>query len=233
QRLNRRLHRVESTRAAARHKNLRKKAHMPASALATHLATQRSASQDNRRPLYKATLNVVQGDCTVISDPSAALTTVLGSCIAACVRDPEVRVGGMNHFLLPADRGDQNDASLRYGCYAMEALINQVLQRGSGRRESLEIKVFGGANVNAGLGHIGHANADFVEDFIRRERLRIVSSDLRGAAARKVLFHPVTGRAFVKHVGGNQSDLVREELATAKTALDTISGGGDDAIELF
>src|ERR1700693_3574707 len=74
------------------------------------------------------------------------IVTVLGSCVSACIRDRVSGIGGMNHFMLP-DGGGENDspvsASMRYGSYAMEVLINDVLKAGA-RRENLEAKVFGG-----------------------------------------------------------------------------------------
>jgi chemotaxis protein CheD len=145
-------------------------------------------------------VHVTQGESIVIADPSRALSTVLGSCIAACVRDPLTGIGGMNHFLLPADLSADGagGASLRYGVNAMEALLNQVAAKASVERRGLEIKVFGGANVQAALGPVGHRNADFIEEFLRHEGLPIAASHLRGAKARKVVFHPDSGKVMMR-----------------------------------
>src|ERR1700712_2680494 len=104
---------------------------------------------------------VHQGDCLVASEGDVTFSTVLGSCISACVRDVRARVGGMNHFLLAEQSGSARDrygASARYGAYAMEQVINSVLSRGSGSKSNLEVKVFGGGLINAALIDIGAKN---------------------------------------------------------------------------
>ncbi len=192
-------------------------------------------SMKRRVPSYRATLSVGQGDCMVISDPTAALQTILGSCISACIYDPRANIGGMNHFLLPTHGSNSDSASWRYGCFAMESLINQVLLRGCGKREYLEVKVFGGGNIQAGNGTIGHDNADFVESFLNREGLRVIAKDLRGSEPRKVLFHPTSGKAFMKHSKGDVFALAQKELSDAKKAVEikTDKYASDDDIELF
>lgn len=130
------------------------------------------------------------------------LMTVLGSCVAACLHDPFAGIGGMNHFMLPDDGADAGAAaseSMRYGAYAMEVLINELIKAG-GRRERLEAKVFGGAAVLAGMTtiNIGDRNADFVRRYLALERIRITAEDLQGVHPRKVAFMPHTGRAMVK-----------------------------------
>ena len=124
------------------------------------------------------------------------IVTVLGSCIAACIRDPIAQVGGMNHFMLPeSDDGAWGaaSASLRYGNFAMERLINDILCRG-GHRSRLEIKVFGGARMIGNTALIGPQNADFVEAYLKDEGLPIAAAHLRGAHARRVHYFPLTGR---------------------------------------
>ena len=135
------------------------------------------------------------------------IITVLGSCVAACVRDPFAAVGGMNHFMLPeSDSGawGKASASLRYGNFAMERLINDILSHG-GRRQNLEVKVFGGASVIGNGAQIGLRNADFVEAYLREEGVPIAASSLRGVHARRIHYHPVTGRV-------RMLELPREEL---------------------
>jgi chemotaxis protein CheD len=140
-------------------------------------------------------VHVTQGESHVSTDPQVVMTTVLGSCIAACIRDPQAGVGGMNHFLLPDagdGRGTGGDA-VRYGAYAMELLINDLLKRGA-RRERLEAKIFGGAKLFDGLSDVGASNAAFAERFLRDEGIPIVSSSTGGVSARRVEFWPTSGR---------------------------------------
>jgi chemotaxis protein CheD len=129
------------------------------------------------------------------------IVTVLGSCVSACIRDRVTGIGGMNHFMLP-DSGDGDSpisASMRYGTYAMEILINDLLKAGA-RRENLEAKVFGGGNVLRGFVaiNVGERNAQFVKDYLRAENIRVVAEDLNDIWPRKVYFFPRTGKVLVK-----------------------------------
>ena len=177
---------------------------------------------------------VHQGDCHVSGD-EVTFSTVLGSCVSACVRDKAVNYGGMNHFLLAEQSGSSRDrygASARYGAFAMEQLINQVLSRGSGRKENLEIKVFGGGNINASLNDVGAKNIAFVREFLAAEGYRIAGEDLGGNYARRVLFKPKTGRVFVKRLDSMASgQIVREEIELA--GRQRVAPPPADDIELF
>ena len=140
-------------------------------------------------------VHVVQGEQFVTEDPEAVLTTLLGSCVAACMRDPVAGVGGMNHFLLPGGRSNGLDTQARsHGVHAMELLVNALLQRGA-RRERLEAKLFGGARLIDGLTDVGRQNADFAERFLADEGIRLVGGSLRGEHGRKIQYWPVLGRA--------------------------------------
>jgi len=164
-------------------------------------------------------INVHQGDCQVSGDAGVTLSTVLGSCISACVRDRVANIGGMNHFLLAEQSGSARDrfgASARYGAFAMEQLINKILTRGTGQKSNLEIKVFGGGNINAALNDVGKKNAEFVRMFLLSEGYKIAGEDVRGTFARRVLYKPVTGQAFIKRLDSSAGhNVVREELAIA------------------
>ena len=177
---------------------------------------------------------VHQGDCHVSDNPALTYSTVLGSCISACVRDVAVNVGGMNHFLLPTHSSGNKErfgASARYGAYAMEQLINTVLSKGTGRKSNLEIKVFGGGNINSAINDVGAKNIEFVREFLAAEGYAIDGEDLGGAFARRVMFKPHSGRAFVKRLDSAVgSQIAREELAIADTKI--IVPAPDD-IELF
>lgn len=154
--------------------------------------THHPPSEDAERAIK---VHVTQGESHVTTDPNVVMTTVLGSCIAACIRDPQSGVGGMNHFLLPDSgdgRGTGGDA-VRYGAYAMELLINELLKKGA-RRERLEAKIFGGAKLFDGLSDVGASNSAFAERFLRDEGIPIVSSSTGGVSARRVEFWPASGR---------------------------------------
>jgi chemotaxis protein CheD len=195
-----------------------------------------TTGEQQRRSHYDSAANataiwIYQGDFYVSSRPELFLTTVLGSCIAVCMRDPVAGCGGMNHFLLPdaETRGDHLPGlALRYGSYSIERLINSILSRG-GRRERLEIKVFGGANVLAGLSNVGDRNVGFIEHYFAKERLSIAAADLRGVLPRKLRYFPTTGRALVSELRDLDAvEAVRTEtIMRSKIAFDKVSGSID------
>ncbi|HEY2734499.1 MAG TPA: hypothetical protein VGI70_10975, partial [Polyangiales bacterium] len=125
---------------------------------------------------------------------------VLGSCVSTCIRDRNTGLGGMNHFMLPDDpHKDSRGDALRYGCFAVERLINELIKRGADRGE-LEIKVFGGGQVIPGMGDIGRSNVEFVRNYLRDEELRSVVEDVGGPWARRLRYFPSTGKALLKHL---------------------------------
>ena len=163
------------------------------------------------------------------------IVTVLGSCVSACIRDRVTGLGGMNHFMLPdggGDAGSPVSASMRYGTFAMEILINDLLKAGA-RRENLEAKVFGGGAVLRGFTamNVGERNAAFVLQFLKTERIPVLAEDLNDIHPRKVYFFPKTGKVLVKKLMQTQNDtLAKRELDYAKRLKVEPVGG---AIDLF
>jgi chemotaxis protein CheD len=137
-------------------------------------------------------INLIQGEYKVSADPKVVFSTLLGSCVGACIRDPIAGVGGMNHFLLPGN--EVGAESERAGVHLMELLVNGLMRQGA-QRERLEAKIFGGARMMQGLSDIGKKNAEFAKRFLSYEGIRIVGSDLGGERGRRLHFWPVTGRA--------------------------------------
>ena len=139
------------------------------------------------------------GEHYVSANGNEIIMTALGSCVAACIRDPIAGVGGVNHFMLPhSDAGawDTEVASLRYGNFAMPRLIDDILQRG-GQIGRLEIKLFGGARLGSDGGEIGRRNVSFVERYLQDASLPWVVAELGGTIARRLIYMPLNGRAFV------------------------------------
>ncbi len=165
-----------------------------------------------------------------VSDEEIAIQTVLGSCIAACLWDGQRKLGGMNHFMLPDGNADEA-ASGRYGVFAMELLINELLKRGASK-PALKAKVFGGGAVMRGFTslNVGEKNARFVESFLATERIPIVSRDLNDVYPRKVVFFPSSGRALMKKLPVTDQAIVAEEQRYEKT-LAKVPKAGD--VELF
>lgn len=174
-------------------------------------------------------IHVGQGENHVTSDPDVMLSTILGSCVAACLRDERAGVGGMNHFLLPDSVGNSNDpaAAARYGAYAMELLINSILRAG-GRRETMTAKIFGGARMFDDLQNIGGNNAIFAERFLRDEGIPIIASSLGGRSARRIHYWPATGKALVRAV--EDADAVK---ASERKRVGEATPVVDGAVELF
>lgn len=193
-----------------------------------------SAARRYRDPRFDAVaVKVFPGDHYVTADADEMLVTILGSCVTACIRDPLIGVGGMNHFMLPESAGagwDTASASMRYGNVAMERLINDILKRG-GARERLEIKVFGGGNVMNGTTNIGHRNAEFVEQYLAAEGLPIAAHHLRGNLPRRVHYFPATGRVMLLELQRSEREEVVRSEDTYKHKIEVEPEAG--SVELF
>ncbi len=166
-----------------------------------------------------------------VHDEDILIMTTLGSCIAACLWDRERRVGGMNHFLLPDGCGASDSG--RYGSFAMDLLIGELVKRGA-TRATLEAKVFGGGAVVSGMNtiNVGERNTHFVLDYLRTERINVVSKDVLDIYPRKVCFLPASGKAMVKRLASaNTEALAAQERAAAHRAAPATAGGG--SVDLF
>jgi chemotaxis protein CheD len=177
-------------------------------------------------PRLNATMVWVgQGDFYVTQNPNEVLTTILGSCVAVCVRDPEMKIGGINHFLLP-EAGHAATASvtndLRYGSYSIERLVNTIMTHG-GRREKLEIKIFGAASISVDYSQIGEKNASFVEAYFDREGLPVSAKDLRGSFPRRLVYYPSSGKALIAYTRDSTAKSIfdMERKLASSSAADT------------
>jgi chemotaxis protein CheD len=181
--------------------------------------------------LKRMLVSIPAGGCYVTSDPDEVLTTILGSCVSACIRDVEAGVGGMNHFLLPEAGSEAPvDFGARYGSYAMEALINDILRRG-GARNRLEIKLFGGAEVLSELSRVGKRNIEFAERYFRNEHMAVAVRQLGGNRARRIQYFPDTGRARMRLLPGREETAVVAEERAFTRYLERTPVEGD--VELF
>ena len=163
------------------------------------------------------------------------LVTVLGSCVAACIRDRVSGIGGMNHFMLPDSGQDQSNpmsTSARYGTYAMEMLINQITKLGA-KRANLEAKLFGGGNVLRGftIANVGERNSAFALAYLDTEKIQIVAKDLLDIYPRKVYFFPQTGKVLVKKLRSVHNNTIVERETDYSTRLRQTPVSGD--VELF
>lgn len=169
------------------------------------------------------------------------ILTSLGSCISACIRDRVSGVGGMNHFLLPTTNGPEPaewvaaglGAATRYGNYAMEHLINEILKNAKNgcKRENLEVKIFGGGHIIKSMTDIGKRNIVFVRDYLIAERLRVTAEDVGDTYPRTVIYFPSTGRVHVKRLPPMYTQLVtNQEMKYLKSVADKQIAGD---IELF
>jgi chemotaxis protein CheD len=170
-----------------------------------------------------------------VTNGDKLIVTVLGSCVAVCLRDKVNGIGGMNHFLLPNDGTNETGLlteSARYGVYAMELLVNHLLKMGA-TRARMEAKVFGGGNVLPGLkvNNVGQRNVEFVLDYLQTERIPIVAQDLLDDYPRKVYFFPDTGKVLVKKIKSlhNTTIVDRESEYRMKVKFTPKSG----EVELF
>ena len=161
-----------------------------------------------------------------VSGEDIMITTVLGSCVAACVRDPVTGIGGMNHFMLPeGDASSPASATMRYGAFAMEVLINEVLKAGAAR-ERLEAKVFGGGAVLSAMQqmNIGERNARFVLNYLKLEGIPVLAQDLGDSHARRIHYFPRSGKVLVrKMVSHRRAEelIAQREVEVARTLTQT------------
>jgi len=147
-------------------------------------------------------ITVVQGEYHISADPNVMLSTILGSCVSVCIFDVEAGIGGMNHFLLPGRAGDES-ASVKYGTFAMESLINELLKAGADRFH-LQAKLFGGARMTANGMDIGASNVVFGQKFLADEGIICVASSVGGTQARRVQFTPSNGAARQRFVASSE-----------------------------
>ena len=174
----------------------------------------------SRKDWPETRIHVVQGTFEVTERHDVMMSTILGSCVAACVRDPSTGVGGMNHFLLP-EAPDAHADGRRYGVQAMELLINGLLRLGA-QRGRLEAKLFGGARMSTGLADIGAKNALFARRFLMDEGISVVAESLGGEMARRIHYWPAAGRVQ-QHLVVDPAVSARERLAVVPRKSD----GGD------
>ena len=173
-------------------------------------------------------VKVVAGDYYVTKQDEM-ISTVLGSCVAACIRDPKTGVGGINNYILPDSDCDILSSSNRYGVFAMEQLINSITKYG-GHRANFEIKLVGGCNMIGGMNDIGQRNIDFIKDFLKIEGYHSIAEDLGGFQPRKVMYNAQDGRLFVQKLKCQHHEQYLElEIAKQKRKLATVN----DDVELF
>ena len=173
-------------------------------------------------------VKILPGEYFVHHEDMLIMTT-LGSCIAACIYDRHAKVGGMNHFMQRDGAGDSG----RYGSYAMELLINEMMKRGASRM-TMEAKVFGGGQVVNGMTtmNVGERNTAFVMDYLKTEHIPVVSKDVLDVYPRKVCFLPGSGKAMVKRLASTNTDtLLAQDRAAAQKAVPAVTGGG--SVDLF
>ncbi|MEQ8294091.1 MAG: chemotaxis protein CheD [Roseovarius sp.] len=170
-------------------------------------------------------IHIIQGQFRVSDAADTEMTTVLGSCVAACLFDPFRKVGGMNHFLLPGNDPSAGN-NIRYGAHSMEQLINAMLRAGA-HRNRLEVQLFGGANVVQGLSRIGDSNAFFARDFVRQEGFILRGDDTGGTFGRRLRFRPATGAARVERVDPARANIPQAEQPVRRPAPPACS------VELF
>jgi chemotaxis protein CheD len=190
---------------------------------------------DSKHNVYSA--KILPGEYYV-TNQKELISTVLGSCVSACIRDQRFGIGGMNHFMLPITTqeglsGSNNElisSATRYGNYAMEHLINTILSHG-GQRENLEVKIFGGGRIISQMTDVGRKNIAFVREYLRTEGLSLTSEDVGEIYPRKVLYFPDSGRVRIKKLRSLHNDTIVTREKAYLHDIETKSVAGE--IELF
>ena len=178
-------------------------------------------------------VKVFPGEFYTTNKSDEVLVTILGSCVSACIRDPRLGIGGMNHFMLAEGEAQSwggDSKSTRYGNFAMEKLVNELIKAGASR-SSLEIKVFGGGNVTDTRNAIGTQNSDFVLKYLESEGLSCAAQDLGGLHPRRIHYYPATGRVVRRILAGSENSSVARQENEYAGRLSSRKVAGD--IELF
>ncbi len=179
------------------------------------------------------TVFVLPGYHYVVYDEEIPISTLLGSCVSACIRDISTGAGGLNHFLLPESSSSGDDAqSARYGVHAMEVLINELLKSGCHKKD-LEAKIFGGGQVinTSSMEAVGYQNGEFVKNYLNSEGIPITAEDLGGEVARRIYFYPASGKVSVLRIKPTANDQITQaEVQLRKQVVKTPNSGG---VELF
>jgi chemotaxis protein CheD len=209
---------------------------LPATPMAECLPDFAQTQRFWERDTGRWTVKLLPGECYVTRHDEA-IVTVLGSCISACIRDPDSGLGGMNHFMLP-ERAEGHGASSapgfsqinRYGCFAMESLINHLARHGA-RRQRLELKVFGGGRILKPMIDIGARNIAFIHSWARTEGMRLSAQDLGGTQPRKLVYFPATGRARVLKLPPIENRAIADRELNYLEQLSEVPGVGQ--VEIF
>jgi len=173
-----------------------------------------------------------------VSRHDELIATTLGSCVSACIWDSAGGIGGMNHFMLPLTKqqshevtwGNDTSDATRYGNYAMEYLINEILKHG-GLRKNLQAKVFGGGKVMKQINNVGEKNCEFVVEYLAAERISILAHDLGNNYPRKLIFNPLNGKVHMKKLLAMHNDTIVSRERNYQKMINNFQAGGD--VELF
>ncbi len=211
---------------------------MSAAAISTVADSRAGLQSVTGRRIYDANnaiwmVKLFPGEYYIARRTDEVLVTVLGSCVSACIRDPHAGVGGMNHFMLPHNESGtwgEDAQSTRFGNFAMEKLINELIKAGCAR-ERLEVKVFGGGNVTDSSNAIGSDNAEFVLRYLEAEGLRCAAQDLGGGLPRRIHYFPANGRVIRRLLGTGETTVIAREESEYCNRLQAQKSSGD--IELF
>jgi chemotaxis protein CheD len=179
-------------------------------------------SQLTGKDFEKLARNINPGGWAI--ETERPIATLLGSCVAVCLFDPKLKLGGMNHFLLPSRTSAANTDTdiILSGDFSMEVLVNGLLNKGANKTRMVA-KAFGGGTIVSSIRMaIGERNADFARDWLERENIPLIASDFSGPWSRKVIFVPQTGDTFCRRTAitqANLTDVVNAELAYEQSLI--------------
>jgi len=188
--------------------------------------------RDSRFPHEIA--SILPGEFFVSRNPMIVYT-VLGSCISACIRDPVAGVGGMNHFMLPEPKEKARDSwgeSTRYGAYAMESLINEIVKQG-GLKSRLELKLFGAGKIYDGHVDVGARNTEWVLNYVKTEGLSMVGRDLGGVHPRKIYYFTDSGRVLMKRIERVKNKTIFDRELEYAAKIKSVKQQAEEGVTLF
>jgi len=131
-----------------------------------------------------ADLQFIQGE--------GILKTILGSCVGIIVYEPNLKIAGLSHILLPQPVDNRADQPLKYGSIAIPFLFNGLLARGA-KKENLLAMIAGGANLfgkkdDSSLRKIGTENIKITKKILKKHKIKILSEETGGDRGRTITF---------------------------------------------
>ena len=151
-------------------------------------------------------IKVGMADLNVCSGTDSITTLGLGSCVGVVLWDPQTKICGMVHVMLPDSTQIRNNTNLaKFADTGIDQLINELKTAGADIK-SLTAKIAGGAQMfsftgSSDLTKVGDRNVEATIQKLQTLKIPILASDTGKNYGRTIVFSPETGMLQIKAVG--------------------------------